>query len=314
MKKPVKIVLWAIAGLFLFIVAALLANPLWLGPVVKCVATSVVPSLTDCEFQLKSCSINPYSGKVCLEGLNFKNPKGYDEPSAVSFDSLNVSLEMTSLVTKKIRIYDITLENPFVSYVFDKEGTNNFERILAAVQSKQGPKAEEKPAEKPEEAKDAKDAPKVVIDRIAINGTKVKYRMITLPIPVPTLTKIGYSKEDEKAEPQGATWGEACDAVWGSVKDKFTSVGGAIGGAAGAIGDGAASALKGAANLVGAGADTKVGEAASKAAEATTDAVKDGAKAAADTASKAAEATTDAVKDGAKAVGEGLKKLNPFGK
>ena len=314
MKKPVKIVLWSVLGLFLLLVVALLANPLWLGPVVKTTAKSIVPGMTGCEFELKGCSLNLYTGKFRMEGLNLKNPKGYDEPSAVSFESLDVELDMGSLATKKIHVVDITLEKPFVSYVFDKEGTNNFDRILANLQSKQGPK-EEQPKEKEEKQAENKDAPKVLIDRLAINGTKVKYRMITLPIPVPTLTKIGYGKDDEKPEAaKGATFAEAGEAVWTSVKDKFTGVGGVVGGAASAVTEGAANALKGAANLVGAGADSKVGQAATKAAEATTGAVKDGAKAAADTAAKAAEATTDAVKDGAKAVGEGLKKLNPFGK
>ncbi len=323
MKKPVKIILWSVLGLFLLLVVALLANPLWLGPVVKTTAKSIVPGMTGCEFELKDCSLNLYTGKFRMEGLNLKNPKGYDEPSAVSFESLDVELDMGSLATKKIHVVDITLEKPFVSYVFDKEGTNNFDRILAYLQSKQGPK-EEQPKE--EKQAENKDAPKVLIDRLAINGTKVKYRMITLPIPVPTLTKIGYGKDDEKPEAaKGATFAEAGEAVWTSVKDKFTGVGGVVGGAASAVTEGAANALKGAANLVGAGADSKVGQAATKAAEATTGAVKDGAKAAtgavkdgakaaADTAAKAAEATTDAVKDGAKAVGEGLKKLNPFGK
>ena len=344
MKKPVKVLLWIVGILVVLVVLLVASLPFLLGPTVRTVATSVVPQITGCEFKMESCSINPFSGRLRIAGFALKNPKGYDEPDAVSFESLGVDLDVASLATKKIHVYDISLEKPFVSYVFDKEGTNNFDRILAAVQSKMA--KGEKPEAKKDEAKkgEAGETPKVLIDRISINGTKVKYRMITLPIPVPTLTKIGYGKDDEKPEDaKGASFGEAADQVWGSVKDKFTSVGGALGNAAGAVTDGAANALKGAANLVGVGEGSAVGNAAAKTTEAATeaakktteaaaeaakkttdaaaavatktaDAAKETAAKAADTAAKAAEATTGAVKDGAKAVGEGLKKLNPFGK
>ena len=292
MKKPVKITLLSLAGLFLLLVLALAANPLWLGAFVRCVATTVAPCYTGTGLTLKSCSINAYTGKISLEGFALKNPKGYDTDDAVSFESLDVDLSVPSLLSDKIRIHEIKLEKPFVSYVFDDDGTNNFVRIIDAVKAKTGD------SEEKEEKDDEKAGKKVVIDRLEINGTKVKYRKVTLPIPVPTLTKIGYTKDDEKKdekkteEASGATFEEVGDAVWETVKDKFTDVGGVIGSAAGAVGEGAANALKGAADAV----------------------VGDGAKAATEAAGKAAEAATDAVKDGAKAVGEGLKKLNPFGK
>ena len=329
MKKLIKVVLWIIAALVLLTIVAVLAIPLWLGPTVRGIANGVVPGMTGCEFKLEQCDINPYSGKIHLGGLSLKNPKGFDEPEAVSFESLKIDLSFSSLLTDKIHVYDITLDKPFVSYVFDGEGTNNFERIAAFVESKSGSSEKE---EKEADA-DKKDGPKVLIDRLCINGTKVKYRKVTLPIPVPTFTKIGYAKDgdgkkDSADEAKGATFEETGDLIWDSVKDKFTSVSGAVGAVGDAatdaaaavggaavdavkgVGNAATDAVKGAANLVGVGEGTAVGDAASKATEAT----KNAASAAADTATKAVGATADAVKDGAKAVGEGLKKLNPFGK
>lgn len=348
MKKLIKIVLWTIAIILVLTIVAVLAIPLWLGPTVRGVANSAVPSLTGCEFKLDQCDINPYSGKIFLGGLSLKNPKGFDEPEAVSFESLKIDLSFASLLTDKIHVNDITLEKPFVSYVFDGEGTNNFERIAAYVEAHSGSEK----MEKEDKDDDKKDGPKVLIDRLCINGTKVKYRKVLIPIPVPTFTKIGYGKDDDKKkvddknkektesaeEAKGASFEEAGELIWDSIKDKF-SVSGAVGavgdaaaGAVGAVGeaatgavkgvsdaatgavkgvgDAAAGAVKGAANLVGVGEGTAVGNAASKATEAT----KNAAAAAADSATKAVGATTDAVKDGAKAVGEGLKKLNPFGK
>ena len=337
MKKLIKIVLWTIAIILLLTIVAVLAIPLWLGPTVRGIANGVVPGMTGCEFKLDQCDINPYSGKIFLGGLSLKNPKGFDEPEAVSFESLKIDLSFASLLTDKIHVNDITLEKPFVSYVFDGEGTNNFERIAAYVASKSGSSEKEEKEDKDDE----KAGPKVLIDRLCINGTKVKYRKVLIPIPVPTFTKIGYGKDDdkkkgddknkEKKEPaeeaKGASFEEAGELIWDSIKDKFsvsgavgavgdaaagaaTAVGGAAVDAVKGVGNVATDAVKGAANLVGVGEGTAVGNAASKATEAT----KNAASAAADTATKAVGATADAVKDGAKAVGEGLKKLNPFGK
>lgn len=300
MKKPVKVVLGVLGGVVALLLL-ILATPLWLGPVVKTVVTTVVPGVVKCDVDLAACSINLYTGKIRLEGFALKNPQGYDEPNAVSFESLNIELIMSTLFSQKIVIHDITLEKPFVSYVFDEAGTNNFARILAPLQAAKTTEAGEK--QKPEspktEAAEAPKAekaagPKVVIDRLAINGTKVKYRKVTIPVPVPTLTKIGYGKEtDEKtaAEPQGATLAEARDVVWDSMKDKITSVSG--------VADAAVSGAT---------------EAVSNVAGAASEAVTGVTGAAADAATKATEAAADAVKDGAKAVGDGLKKLNPFGK
>jgi hypothetical protein len=317
MKKTIKVALWVVAALALLLAAVVLAMPFWLGPSVRGVANGVVPGMTGFEFRLELCDINPYSGKISLGGLSLKNPKGFDTPDAVSFESLKVELSFASLLSDKIHVYDITLDKPFVSYVFDGNGTNNFARIAEYVASKSdsSKKKEEKTA------KDDKPGPRVLIDRLCINGTKVKYRMVTLPIPVPTFTKIGYGSDGEQkesaAEAKGATFEETGDLVWNSVKDKFVSVGGAVGavgdaaaGAVKGVGDAAAGVLKGAAGTVGVGEGSAVGGAATKAADAT----KNAAAATVDSASKAVGATTDAVKDGAKAVGEGLKKLNPFGK
>lgn len=339
MKKPVKIAIWSIVALVVLVIAAVLALPLWIGPVATSVANAVAPGFTGTDFKLDSFALNPYSGKIRVGALKLSNPKGYDEPAAFSLKSLSVDLDFGSLLSDTIHVRDITIEDPFVSYVFDDAGSNNFERILANVNAKLGPSEE-----KAEEKKEEKPGKKVMIDRLCINGTKVKYRMITLPIPLPTLTNIGKKSG-------GATPTEVRDTVWEKMKDSFTGVGAGIGSAVNALGGGATKALRGAASFVddagkagGAVAKeaaakatetvTKVGDVAkdatSKATEAVTK-VADVAKvtestakagdAAKDLASKASSAATDGAKaltggagKAAEKAAEGLKKLNPFAK
>ena len=284
MKKPIKIALMVLAGILALLVVALLACPLWIGPTAASVARSVVPSLTGCEFKVESISLNPYTGKFRLVDAHLANPKGYDTQDAFSVGTVSVELDVGSLLSDTIHVRDISIDKPFVSYVFDEAGSNNFARIAAAVAEKTG--GSEKKEEKAGEEKKGKGK-KVVIDRLSIDGTKVKYRMITLPIPVPTLTNIG-------KESGGATPEEVRDTVWDKIKDSFSSIGTGLGSAANALGEGATNALKGAANLLGGGADG---------AKDAKKAVEDGAKA----AKKAAEDGAKAVTDGAKAVGDGAK-------
>ena len=262
MKKPVKILLWLLIIVVILFAAVIACLPLILGPTVRTVATTVVPQLTGTEFQMDSCSINPYTGKLSINGFALKNPKGYDEPDAVRFESLNVAVEVGSLLTKKIHVYEIVLEKPFASYVFDDEGTNNFDRILANLNSKLKKDEQEEKVEKKE---DAGEAPKVLIDKLVINGTKVKYRKLSLPIPLPNLTKIGYSTGDDKSkqeEAKGATFEEVRDQVWKEMKGSVPSLGDVVGGATDAVKN-----VAGAAAGVVTGAASTVTDAAGKVGE-----------------------------------------------
>lgn len=305
MKKALKITAWVLGGLLALVVLAVLSVPLWIGPTVKGVAESVAPKFTGTPFKMEKFSLNPYTGKLFISGFNLGNPEGFDEKSAVSFSSLSVDVEVASLFTKKIHVRDITLESPFVSYVFDKNGTNNFDSILANVKSKLGPEEEKK------EEEESKSEKKVQIDRLCINGTKVKYRMLTLPIPLPTLTNIGKDKEE------GASFEEVGETIWEKAKGSITGIGGALSGAAGSLGEGASNLIKGAGNLLNDGTAGAAGKA--------TDAAKAATEKATETAKAATEKTTEAVKDAGKAFGDAagkaaegakdaLKKINPFGK
>ena len=283
MNKLVKILLLALVGILALAVLLILALPLWLGPTAASVARSVVPSFTGCAFKLESISLNPFTGKFRLVEAHLSNPKGYDAPEAFSVGSVSVDLDVGSLFTDTIHVRDISIEKPFVSYVFDGEGSNNFARIASAAQAKLGP-SEKSEEEKPEQKQEGKK--KFRIDRLSIDGTVVQYRMIKLPIPVPTLTDIG-------KESGGATAEEVRDSVWSKIKDSFSGIGAGITSAASMLGDGATNALKGAAGLLG-----KDGAAGS-----ATKALDKGAKAATEALDKGAKAVGDGAKDALKKVG-----------
>jgi len=351
MCRLLKGLLWTVCGILLFVVVALLALPLWINPVGTSLANAIVPWCTGTDFKLERINLNPYTGKLVVSGLRLANPEGFAEKDAASLGLLSVDLETSSVLSKTIHVRDVTVESPFASYVFDKEGTNNFDRILAEVERKlklkkkdkkdepsdvrvvvdkvtvknvkavvntgvfelksltltdfgkdtpaqiavagvklANPKGfpepnaftlkalnigietadlkkkpmvfhdiivdstyagmvynddgvsnidamfkpfmgddEGKDKDKKEVAKDDKkdakkdDTPHVVIDKLDISGTKVQYRMVSLPIPLPTFTDIGKKSED------GASLKEVGEQVWDKAKGAFTGVGGLVG-------------------------------------------------------------------------------------
>ena len=163
--RIVKGLLWTIGGLLIFIILALLTLPLWINPAGTSLAGWIVPKFTDTEFNLERITLNPYTGKLLVSGVKLANPEGYAEKDAFSLGLLTVDVDVSSLLSKEIHVRDITISSPYASYVFDAAGSNNFDRIIAAVNKKRGPK------EKKEE-KEPSDT-KVVIDKVTIKNVKV---------------------------------------------------------------------------------------------------------------------------------------------
>ena len=431
-KRIFKGLLWTVVGLLAFVVLALLTLPLWINPVGTSLANALVPGYTGTAFNIERLNLNPYAGKLLVSGVKLANPEGYAEKDAFSLGSLSVEFDTLSLVSSKIHVRDITIDAPYASYVFDAAGSNNFDRIIAEVNKKLGPKekkekkpsetkividkvtvknvraavgsgavelvtltltdfgrddapakievagvklvnpegfpepnafslkslsigletgdlskkpmvfhdiivdstyvglvyndagdsnfdvilkpfkgdekkdetaADEKKDEKKDKKKDAAedDTPHVVIDKLDIAGTKVQYRKVTLPVPLPTFTDIGKSSKD------GASMKEVANQVWEKAKGSVSG----LGDIAGAIGSGATNLLSNAAGALATGATNVLSGA--------TSVISDGASNVLDGAKNAGKA----IGEGAKSLGEGakgavegvLKKVpNPFAK
>ena len=290
--KFVKFVFKAILVIVVLVVVALLALPLWFGPVVKGVANAAVPKVTLTDFNLAHLSLNPYTARFELGGLVLSNPQGYSEKIAAKVGELNFDAETLSLATDVIHIEEITVKAVFVSYVDGGENkVNNFQQIQynvaggkekyeaaqAEKQAAEDAKAEE-PA-KPEEPAEEKPAKKVIIDRLTISGLKIQLGIFPISIPFDiNLTDIGKKSG-------GATFAEAGQEIWAGIMK-----------AAGSVGD----AFKNLGNMTG-DAAKQATESVGKAAGAAVDAAGDAAKAAGDAAK--------AVGDSAGKALDSLKKL-----
>ena len=190
-KRIVKGLLWFLGGTLLFVLLAFLTLPLWINPVATSLAKSLVPKYTGTAFDVQDVKLNPYTGKLLISGVKLANPAGYDEESAFKLGKLTADVEMTSLLSKTIHVREVVVENPFASYVFDAEGVNNFDRIIAAVNEKLGPKEEkeEEPSEK-----------KVVIDKVTVTGVEVVLGKGRFALASLTLTDFGRDDVPAKLE------------------------------------------------------------------------------------------------------------------
>ena len=374
-RRLLKGLLWFIGGLLALVIVALLTLPLWINPVGTSLAGAIVPSFTGTAFNLERLNLNPYTGKLLVSGVRLANPDGYAETNAFTLGSLSVDVEVSSLLSDTIHVRDVTVDAPFASYVLDAQGSNNIERILAAVNEKLGPKKEKKEKSetkvvvdkltvknvravigtgafeltslvvtdfgttnalvkledmklvnpdgfpepnafslkalsigvetadlkkkpivfhdiivdstyaglvyndagesnldvilkpfKGDEAKDGKkeevasdekkdekedDTPHVMIDKLDISGTKLQYRKLTVPIPLPTFNDIGKDSKD------GATVKEVANQVMEKAKGSMSS----LGDFAGMLGSGATNLLGNAKDVIAAGATNVLGNA-----------------------------------------------------
>lgn len=188
LKRIVKGVLWLFGGLLVFAIVAALTLPLWINPVATFLAGSIVPAYTDTAFELGRVNLNPYTGKLLISGVRLANPEGYSEKDAFTLGSLSAEFETMSLLSDTVRIHDVTIDSPFASWVFDAAGSNNFDRIVAAVNEKLGPKKEKK----------EKGKTKVIVDKVTVKNVRAVVGQGAFELASLSLTDFG--KDDAPAK------------------------------------------------------------------------------------------------------------------
>ena len=272
--KAIKILLKVVVAIIALVVVALLALPLWFGPVVKTVANSTVPKVVKTDFHLGHLYLNPYTARFELRDMQLANPAGYSEKYAVTLGDITFDAETLSLATDVIHIEEITVKDIFVSVVSGGENkVGNFKQLqynvaggkekyeaaqaekedkakLAELQAKET--AQEKREPEPQTAEEEKPAKKVIIDKLHISGLKVQLGFLPLALPATIeLTDIG-------RETGGATLAEAWQQIWtgilkaaGIAGDQLKALGNLTGNAAKQVTEAAGKAAAQATELVG---------------------------------------------------------------
>ena len=327
--KVIKILFKTVIWIVAIVVVALLALPLWFGPVVKSAANAAVPKIVKTDFHLGHLHLNPYTARFELGDMQLSNPQGYSEKYAATLGDIIFDAETLSLATDVIHIEEITVKDVFVSVVSGGENkVGNFKQIqynvaggkekYEAAEAEKAAKAEqaeldvlqaketaqEKREDEPQVAEE-KPAKKVIIDKLHISGLKVQLGI--LPISVPVTIELA----DIGRKSGGATFEEAWQQIWEGILKSAGIAGEQLKALGNLTGDAAkqATAAAGKAAAQATEAAKQATESVGKAAEGATKALSGATEGATKAVGDATKAASDATKAAGEAAGKALDSL-----
>jgi hypothetical protein len=175
--------------------------------------------ITGVPVSLSGASISVVDGRAALRGLVVGNPDGFKTKHALSLSEISMTLDIGSLTTDVIRIKELTLVKPEVTYEYASTGSNldvlqrNIERSIT------------QPRDNQKKTQDSESSKKLVIEHLYIkNGTaSVSAELLTgdaVSVPIPDLHLRDIGKKSK-----GTSAGEAIRQIVGPlVQQVGTSV------------------------------------------------------------------------------------------
>ena len=167
------------------------------------------PDITGVPVSLSNAHIDPLDGKAALHGLVVGNPDGFKTKQALSLGEISMQLDIGSLMTDVIRIKELTIIKPQITYEYAPAGSNldvlqrNIERSVTQQRGNT------------KQSQDSKSGKKLVIEHLYIkNGTaSVSLDVLNgnvLSVPIPDLHVEGIGKKSN-----GTTAGDAIRQILG---------------------------------------------------------------------------------------------------
>ncbi|MFA6724742.1 MAG: AsmA family protein [Lentisphaeria bacterium] len=300
-KKKKSLLLRIVAALALLVVLLLVLSIVFINNILKGAVEKVGSTVTKSEVSINKVKLSPLKGELLLDEFKVGNPEGYKTDEAFSLGRVFVALRPASLLSDTIKIKEITILEPALTYEVGL-GNSNLGTILDNVKSFVPEESADKP-EKEKKPKPEKEGKKVEIEQVQIKGGKVRLSAkllggAALPIPLPEveLHDIGKAKdgaEDDADKP-------------GMIEASAMILNEMLTGAIKAVGSGAKDLLKGGKELL---------ESSSKAAlESGKAALESGSKAAAESGKAALEGGKAALEGGKAALEGGKATLEDGGK
>lgn len=174
------------------------------------------PQITGVSVTVKRVNLEPTEGRGAIMGLEVGNPAGYRAPRALSLGEMRLALDYSTLTSNVIRIKEISLQGPVITYEPGAGGDN-----LTAIQKHIDAQVAKLGGSK---SADSGSGRKFIIDNIYVRDAKVQFGdALGLPMPNVHLRDVGKRSN-------GASAGEVVKAVWGSVAGGATNVASRAGG------------------------------------------------------------------------------------
>lgn len=172
--------------------------------------------ITGVPIRLTSATIIPVSGSAALRGLVVGNPDGFKTHQALSLGEISMTLDIGSLTSDVIRIKELRLVKPEITYEYATGGSNldvlqrNVERYLSQQRGRQ------------RTTEDSGPGKKLIIEHLYIlnaqahvSATTFQGEALSIPLPDLHLNDIGKKSN-------GATAGEAAKQVLTSLTQQVT--------------------------------------------------------------------------------------------
>jgi uncharacterized protein involved in outer membrane biogenesis len=207
-------------GIAVLLLIAIAGSVWWLYNSLDAQVASAIrqygPEITGVAISLSGVKIAPVGGSAALRGLVVGNPDGFKTKQALSLGEISMRLDIGSLTTDVIRIKELALIKPEVTYEYATGGSNldvlqrNIERYLSQ-QSGQQKKVENSEPRK-----------KLIIEHLYIKNAQAHVSAnalqgdaVSIPLPDLHLKDIGKKSN-------GATAGEAARQVLNTITQQVT--------------------------------------------------------------------------------------------
>ncbi len=211
-KKSIFKILAIIAAVFVLlfvIVAALIIMNL--GSLIRKGVEIQGPLIAGVPVKLAGVDISILGASVEIKGLQVGNPEGFSAPEALSLSKVFIDVETSSVLSDKIVIERILIEDPSVTYE-QTLSTNNFSKIQSNV-NRYAEKFQSKPSVSPEKKTDGSSSSsepakekKFLVKVLDIKGGSVNFsakilggKSLSFPLVDVHAENIGYDKDGVSA-------------------------------------------------------------------------------------------------------------------
>ncbi len=151
-----------ISTLLIIVVAGLLVLSILKNGIAQSAVQGVVKTMTGLELKMKSLNLGILNTRIQANGIELRNPAGFEEPVMVDMPVLDVDYELGSLLKGAPHLQEVQLDLRQLVVVRNKDGKLNLDALKPAG-AKQ---ADGKPAK----------APQIQIDLLRLKIGKVIYK------------------------------------------------------------------------------------------------------------------------------------------
>ena len=246
-----------------------------LGLIIKTTVNNVMPMITGTPVSMGSCYLNPITGTLSIKDFTIGNPEGYATPNAFKLNEVYVDLAVTSLLSDKIIIEDILVDDMEVCFETKMTETNvgrimdNINKLTAKdeeVEKTQSPENQPEDTEVNEETTEtpAEQSSKgIEIDHFKfVNSKLIIHAGGGVDVPLPNIEINDLGKDSEKGADAVEITDKVFTALYHSIieaaeKSGMENVKKGTGQAVESIKEGAGAVVDGVKNLFGGNDDDK---------------------------------------------------------